>query len=896
MAAELFGRDSELAAVELLLAGIGDGGGSLLVLGDPGTGKSALAEVASRHAAGRGMRVLNCSGVRGEAHLSFAGLHQLLRPVLAEAEGLPRGQRDALRTALGVGEGAAPAMPLVGLAALELLAVGAGRAPVLVVAEDVHWLDPSTCEVLAFVSRRLGADPVGLVGTAREAELDDNPLAGAGLAELRLGPLDPAAAAALLDATAVLDPVARQRVLEEAAGNPLALVELPLTAGRERVNGWIPLTRRLEQAFASRLPGLPAVTRTALLAAGLNDGDALAEVLAAASVVARAPVSVADLAEAVPAGLAVVDGHTVRFRHPLVRSAVGETAGPAARQAMHRALAEGLAGEPDRQVWHMAAASVGPDEEVASGLEAAADRAFGRGAIAEQAAALAAAARLSPSSGQRGQRLIRAAWAFYNLGRPQAALRLLDEAEPLDLEPGDRLRLSWGREAMGAATRSGTRPLTALAEVADQMRQDGDIDGALHTLENVALRCWWSNPDRRIRQRMTAVAEAVPVADEDPRLLSVLALCDPGGHGAAVLAQLSQHQPGSGTAYQDYLLGYAAAAVGACVQAVGFLTAAAAGLRARGQLGLLGQVLLSQGWSALLLGQTGLAGPAAEEAARLLAEGGSPLWAACAQLVHAVLAGRRGDPATATELAAQAERVLLTGGLPPLLAQVQLARGTAALGAGRYDEAYEQLARIFDPHDAAYHPHLRAWALVDLAEAAAGGGYQDAARRHHAKLIPEAAATGSPLLRASLAVAAPMLATGDAQALFDTALDTGLTAWPLHRARLQLAYGMWLRRRQQAGESRAPLRAARDTFDALGADAWAERSGRPALRVLDLLAPQELQIARLAAEGLSNREIGQQLYLSHRTVRNHLYRIFPKLGITSRTELAAVVGASLDPA
>jgi DNA-binding CsgD family transcriptional regulator len=385
-----------------------------------------------------------------------------------------------------------------------------------------------------------------------------------------------------------------------------------------------------------------------------------------------------------------------------------------------------------------------------------------------------------------------------------------------------------------------------------------------------------------------------------------LALCDPAGHGAAVLARLGQHQPGSGTAYQDYLLGYAALAVGACEQAVGFLTAAAAGLRARGWLGLLGQVLLSQGWSALLLGQAGLAGPAAEEAARLLAESGSPLWAACTQLVQAVLAGRRGDTTTATELAAQAERVLLVGGVPPLLAQVQLARGTAALGAGRYDEAYEQLARIFDPHDAAYHPHVRAWALVDLAEAAAGGGYHDAARRHCTELIPEAAATGSPLLRASLAVAAPMLATDDAQALFDAAFGAGLAAWPLHRARLQLAYGMWLRRRQQAGDSRAPLRAARDTFDALGADAWAERarrelraagerSGQPAPRALDLLAPQELQIARLAAEGLSNREIGQQLYLSHRTVRNHLYRIFPKLGITSRAELAAVAGASPDP-
>jgi DNA-binding CsgD family transcriptional regulator len=910
MASELIGRDSEIAAVELLLARIADGGGSLLVLGDPGIGKSALTAVASRRAAGRGMRVLACAGVPGEAHHSFAGLHQLLRPVLAEAGGLPRGQRDALLTALGISDEVAPAMPLVGLATLELLAVGAGRAPVLVIAEDVHWLDSSTCEVLAFVSRRLGADPVGLVGTAREAELEDNPLAGAGLAELRLGPLDPAAAAALLDAHAVLDPVVRRRVLKEAAGNPLALVELPLTVGQYdghgALPGWIPLTRHLEQAFASRLPGLPAVTFTALLAAGLNDGDALAEVLAAASVVADAPVSVGDLAAAVTAGLAEVDEASVRFRHPLVRSAVCDAAGPAGRQAMHRALAEVLAGEPDRQVWHRAAASLGPDEEVAAGLEAAADRAFGRGAIAEQATALAAAARLSPGSARRGQRLIRAAWAFYDLGRPQTTLRLLDEAEPLDLEPGDRLRLSWYRESTGVATRSGTRPLAALADLADQMRQHGYNDQALLTLESVAIRCYWSNPDRRTRLRMTAVAEAVPVAGDDPRLLYVLALSDPARHGAAVLARLAQRQPGSGTAYQDYLLGYAAAAIGACEQAVGFHTAAAGGLRARGSLGLLGTVLVSQGWSALLLGQAGLAGPAAEEAARLLGEGGRWLSVASSQLAQAVLAGRRGDTATAAELAGQAERVLLMGGVPPLLALVQLARGTAALGAGRYDEAYEQLARIFDPHDVAYHPNVRAWALVDLAEAAAGGGYQDAARRQHAELIPEAAATGSPLLRASLAVAAPMLATGDPQARFDDAFDADLAAWPLHRARLQLTYGMWLRRRQQAGDSRAPLRAARDTFDALGADAWAERarrelraagerSGQAAPRALDLLAPQELQIARLAAEGLSNREIGQQLYLSHRTVSNHLYRIFPKLGITSRTELAAVVGTSPGP-
>ena len=908
---ELIGRGPEIAAVESLLARIGDGGGSLLVLGDPGIGKSSLAVLASRSAAGRGMRVLACAGVPGEAHLSFAGLHQLLRPVLAGAGGLPRGQREALFVALGMAGGTAPAMPLVGLATLELLAAGAGRAPALVVAEDAHWLDSSTCEVLAFVSRRLGADPIGLVVTARETELQNNPLARAGLAELRLDPLGPASAAALLDAYAVLDPVVRQRVLAEAAGNPLALVELPAAASqhdsRRAPNGWIPLTRRLEQAFASRLPKLPAVTFTALLAAGLNDGDAVAEALASASLVADTQVSVADLAPAVAAGLAEVDGQSMRFRHPLVRSAVCETAGLARRQAMHRALAEVLTGVPDRQVWHRAAASLGPDEEVAAGLEAAAGRALRRGALAEQAAALAQAAKLGPDSAQRGQRLIRAAWAFYDLGRTQTVLRLLDEAEPLALKPGDRLRLSWTREVAGEGARSGTRPLAAHAELADQMRRDGDTDQALLTLENVALRYWWSNPDRRTRQRMTAVAEAMPVTGEDPRLLHVLALCDPAEHGAAVLVRLGRHQPGAGTAYQDYLLGHAAAAVGALDQATPFLTAAATGLRARGMLGMLSHVLLSQAWMALLLGHAGLAEPAAEEAARLLAEFGRPLWVACADLARAVLAGRRGDTATATGLAGQAEGVLLMGGLPPLLAQVQLARGTAALGAGRYDEAYEQLARIFDPRDSAYHPHLRAWALVDLAEAAAGAGYQDAARRYCAGLMPEAAATGSPLLRASLAVAVPVLASHDAQAQFDAAFGADLAAWPLHRARLQLAYGMWLRRRQQAGESRAPLRAARDTFDALGAGAWAgrarrelraagERSGQAAPRALDLLAPQELQIARLAAEGMSNREIGQQLYLSHRTVRNHLYRIFPKLGITSRTELAAVVGASPGPA
>jgi len=558
-------------------------------------------------------------------------------------------------------------------------------------------------------------------------------------------------------------------------------------------------------------------------------------------------------------------------------------------------------------VWHQAAAATRPDERVAADLEAAAGRAAGRGATVEQAAALARAAALTAGPARRGQRLIRAARAFEELGRPQAVLRLLDEAEPLDLDPGDRLWLSWRREVLGGATRSGARPVGAFAELADRMRRAGDADRALDALEEVSLRCWWSNPDPQTRQRMTAVAEAIPVDGDDPRLLNVLAMAEPAGCGAAVLQRLGRHRPGSGPTIQDVWLGGAALAIGACEQAAGFLAAAEAGCRARGQLGGLGRTLLTRSWATALAGRADLAGPAAEEASRLLAEVGDPVWAACAQTVLAVLAGLRGDAVTAAGLAARAERVLLFAGVSPLLAQVQLARGATELGAGRYEEAYQELARIFDPADPAHHPHLRAWALLDLAEAASHAGHRDAARAWCAGLAPEAAATGSPLLRASLAVAAPMLAGDDAGPLYDEALGADLAAWPLHRARLQLAHGMWLRRRYQVTESRVPLRAARAAFDALGAAPWARRArqeldaagepgGQSAPSALDLLAPQELQIARLAAQGQTNKQIGQQLYLSHRTVSTHLYRIFPKLGITSRAQLAAALATSPAPA
>lgn len=909
--AGLIGRDSETAQLESLLDGASaasPAGGALLVRGEPGIGKSALLEEAAGRGRDRGMLVLNCSGVSGEAHLAFAGLHQMLWPVRADADALPAVQRNALFAALGLVDAPVPGIHLVGLATLELLTECARRAPVLIVVDDVHWLDRPTSEVLAFLALRLHADPVVLAAACRDGEGDAGPLDTAALRELRLGPLDPAAAAALLDSYGRLDPRTRRRVLEVAVGNPLALVELP-TALRGRPDdtdppAWLPLTARLERAYADRLAGLPEASRTALLAAALG-GDALAEVLDAASRVAGTEVSAADLAPAVAAGLVEIDAARARFRHPLVRSAVHEAASAARRGQMHAVLAEVLADAPDRAVWHRAAATVGPHEEVAADLARAAARAQLRGATSVAAAALAEAARLTAQPARRGHLLLRAAEQSHELGQWQTTLRLLDQAETLELDLGDQIQLRWFREVLSPASSTGTPPLADFADMADRMRRAGDTELVLDALLRVVMRSWWSSPEPESYRRLAVVAEASAAYDADPRLLNIMALADPLGRAAEVRSRLSDCPPAVVSA-AGYLLGLAAQAAGATDQALAFHTAASATLREQGQLGLLGECLLAKSWVALLLGRLDLALAAADEGGRLLAETRIPFWATGTQLVTAIVAGRRGDATTAADLTGRAERVLATAGIPSMLTQVHMARGAAALDAGRFTEAYEQLARVFDPDDITYHPQMRAWALAEYVVAASRSGHQDAARARCAELSEVAAATGSPLLRAGLTIAAPMLADDDdAGALFDEALRADLRAWPLHRARLQLAYGAWLRRHRNVVESRTPLRAARDMFDALGATVEGERarqelrasgeeSGGRVPGVLDRLTPQEWHIARLAAQGLSNREIGQQLYLSHRTISSHLYRIFPKLGITSRAELAAVLATAPD--
>ena len=319
--------------------------------------------------------------------------------------------------------------------------------------------------------------------------------------------------------------------------------------------------------------------------------------------------------------------------------------------------------------------------------------------------------------------------------------------------------------------------------------------------------------------------------------------------------------------------------------------------RAQGRLGLLPRALAQQAWNAALLADLGAAIPAAEEGRRLAQETRQPLVMATAEAVQAMLAAFRGDVEAAEAIAATAEQTAIPIGASGLLAATQLARGLAALGAGRPADALAHLRRIHDRGDPAYHYAIRCFTIGDLAEAALRVGDPRSIGDYMQEMEAAAWQTPSPSLHAGLRYARALLATGpEAQALFEDAMRSGLNGWPFPRARVQLAYGEWLHKQRQDSAARAPLHAATETFDALGVIPWSERArqllratgekSRPRIpEARDLLSPQELQIAQMAAEGLSNREIGQKLYLSHRTISSHLYRVFPKLGITSRTEL-----------
>ncbi|HET6503115.1 MAG TPA: AAA family ATPase [Amycolatopsis sp.] len=901
---QLYGRKAELKTLAELLDGPGDRIGAL-IRGETGIGKSALLEEAVAMATVAGLQVVTTAGAEAEQHLAYAGLHRLLYALRAGVDALPIPQRDALGTVLGLAEAAEPNTYLVGLATLSLLAEAAVTRPLLVVAEDVHWLDPASAEVLAFVARRIEAEPIVLVATIRDG--DRTPLEDAGLSPMPLDRLSDQDSAELLDSMAPrLTPPVRVRLLAEAAGNPLALAELPsAVAERDGLDPVLSLGERLERAFSARVTALPAPTRTALLVAALNQTGSAAEILAAAGFVLDADVELDVLAPAVTAQLIELGVDTVTFRHPLMRSAIPAASTPAERRQAHLALAATLAGLPGRCAWHQAAATSARDESVATELELAAARARRRGAVVEAIASYEQAARLSEDRSRLALRLLRAAELATESGRRDTAERLLREAQALDLTPRQRAAAGWLLSGFEDGVREDVSRISELIELADANGAEGNVDVAMRVLWGAAMRCFWSEPGPSARKALLAVLDRLPLTGDDPRKVAVAACVAPFERGAVVLDGLRK-LAGAVRADPDAdrLLGNAAMQVGAFDLAARFTAAAAPRLRAQGRLGLLPRALAVQAWCRVRLGDLATAVPIAAEAAKLAQQTHQPFMYGLAVAIQAEIGALRGDHKRAQALADEAERVGLAAGARPVLATVQLARGLAALGEGRFEDAFADLRRMLDATDPAYQLALSACCVAELTEAAVRSGQTEALRE---ALRPLARSAPSPALHIGLRYARAMLARNDeAEELFLAALRADLAGWPAERGRVRLAFGEWLRRQRRVVESRTHLRMARETFDALGMTAWGERARRelrsagetspnrgPDAR--EKLTPHELGIAQLAAEGLTNREIGQRLYLSHRTVGTHLHRIFPKLGVNSRADLARTLGAVEKP-
>ncbi|OXR40681.1 putative HTH-type transcriptional regulator [Nocardia cerradoensis] len=899
----LVGRESELKYLDEAIAGIEERGGVVVIAGEAGIGKTALLQAVTTMATLAGVRTVTVTATEAEQQLPYAGLHQIVFPLRSGLDALPPTHAAALNAALGFVDAAAPNEYLIGSALLTLLSDRAAEQPLLLVVEDVHWLDAATSRVLAFLARRLESEPILLIASTRDA---DTALTPAGHATLALSRLAEEEARQLLDTVAPgLDNQRRERVLAAAAGNPLALKELPSAA--DRPDAPLPLTERLERAFGLRADQLPETTRTALLLAALDELS-VPETLAAAALLTDGPIEDAELTPAVAAGLIEIDSGAVRFRHPLMRSAIPAAAQPAARRAAHHALASTLRDQPDRAARHHAAAVVGPDDTAAAELEAAAERALRRGGVAAAITTLEHAAHLTETPAVRVGRLLRAAELAVESGGRETVDRLLREAGRQELDPRGRALATWLVSGFDDGVGEDPARTTELATLAETVAAEGDRELALRILWGTAMRCFWSEPGPDARRALLAVADGMGLPAGDPRLVAITAYVAPVERGATVFDQLRALAGRTGADPEvDRYLGSAALQIGAFVLAGRFSATAITGLREQGRLGLLTRALAVRAWSCARTGDLAGGAAAAAEAERLGPETGQHFMYGLAVAVAAEIAALRGDFDEAAHRADEAERIGAAAGARPVLATVQRARALVALGQGRYDDALADLRRILDPADPAYQLALRAYIVGDLVEAAVRAGRVEEAAEIVREFEEHAPRTPSPALHVGLRYARALLASADAaEELFTAALDADPDGWPLERARVELAFGEWLRRQRRIVESRAHLRAARDTFDALGARPWGERARRelrgagetsprrdPDAR--DSLTPHELGIAQLAAEGLTNREIGQRLYLSHRTVSTHLHRIFPKLGVTSRAELADALRTSADP-
>jgi DNA-binding CsgD family transcriptional regulator len=902
----LLGRDAEARRLDQIVAAARRGMSGVLVLrGEPGMGKTALLDYAQEAAAD--LQVIRIDCVESEMELSFAAVHQLLRPFLAALDVLPAPQRTALRLAFGMAEGRAPDRFLTGLAALGLLAEQAARQPVLCLVDDAHCLDQESADVLAFVARRLDADSIAIVFAVREPAPAPGRLAG--LSELHLAGLAEQDARALL-AAAAGPRVRRQaadRIIAETGGNPLALIEMgqELAVGQLESDPFpaepVPLGRQLEQRYLREIRELPADAQSLLLAAAADPtGDP--------GLLAQAGKELGFTLEAAAAAESrqlITIHHTVRFRHPLIRSAVYYGATFAQRQQVHRRLAAAAGpARPDQRAWHLAQAVTGPDENVAAELERAAERARARGGWSEAAALFHRSATLTNGQAARGRRMLAAAEASCGAGALARAQTELDAAASYHDDPRHagltrrvQARIHHAQRQPAEATRDLLAAVAILGPGDARLARDILVEAAVEAQINDQLA-----PEGATRADVARVAQALPLApgmavtagdlllDADTALqLRGLDVARPAlRHAIGVVRQGS---PDSA----EMLHWLAAACEDATILADEptlhelsrrMETAA----RQHGTMLTLALALSHAGVWGLLAGDLAEARRCFSEITALAQARDQP-WS----LGSLLLAAWRGQPQQGYALLDQVDAEAARQGQGYQLLFGSYARCVLELGQGHYDAAYASF-----PSGIADTSQLK-FALPDLAEAAQRSGHLGAAADITRQLGRLAAASPSPVML-GFAARARALAAGDsadADGLYREAIDQhGHSPGPAHLARSHLLYGEWLRRARRPRDARLTLRLAYQLLNDIGADGFAERAraelaaagetrlAKPAARRSHNLTPQEAQVARLAATGATNAQIAAQLYLSPNTVDYHLRKVFRKLGVTSRRDLA----------
>jgi DNA-binding CsgD family transcriptional regulator len=900
------GRDAELARIDGMLAAARAGrSAALVVRGEAGIGKSALLDHA-RAAAGD-MRVLARTGVETESELPYAALHLLLRDVTGYADTLPDAQATALRVALGLAASCAPPDRfLVGVAVLTLLTELAAERPVLVVLDDAHWFDRASAEALLFAARRLDAESVVMLFAARAEHAPAFPAPG--LPQLVLPRLDDATARRVLDSSAGdLPKHVKELLLREAAGNPLALRELPAAHRAERApvfplgppdagrGGSAPTHSAVEREFATRIAALPPTARTMLLVAAADGTCDTAVVLGAA---ARLGAGAADLETLERERLLVFGGGCLGIAHPLIRTAAYGGATFVAKQAAHRALADVLDAVPqiDRRNWHRAAASIGPDEEVARALEESATRARERGSHEAVAAAYERAAALSHDATQRVRRLVLAAEAAADAGHRDWADAIARCVTGHTGDPVQRARLAMVRARLADQA---NRPEDAQRLLLDAVGPAAAHDpGLAAEMLLWVVEAGWAARDRQVVERAAATADALCLPGAHVRAHAALALAqledDPEAalpDALDALAMLAGCATDDGDPRGTATLAMWHVVVGDDATAHELAARAERASRAVGMVGSLPHVLAVLATSRWHLGRWPGAAAAATEGLRIARDTGQDLAVGELALVLAQVAAVEGDEAAVAAVFGELAGHRLPLGFDTMAAS---ARALLDLALGQFEAAAERLT------EPAACPRLRR-SLPDLVEAAVRTGRTDVAGAAAHRFERWAEHTGQTWARAVALRCRALVAAGHGTAaLFTEAVELHRAdgAHPFERARTELLQGEWLRRARRRSEARAPLRAAVEAFEELGARPWAERA-RAELRAtgetrtaaepgpdrLAELTPQELQVVRLAAAGLSNRDIGAQLFLSPRTVGYHLYKAFPKLGVASRAQL-----------